>query len=203
MPQQQQGYPIPGISQSVGAQNVPAQPPHDNGEREAREARDREAREAQMDSNRRMQQREREGREQMMRERDQMVREGQQTTPRQNHAEPVQLHQPVAIGPQMRSAIHGPNGLLNQSGPGGNANAPASAPPAGPMHLFSPHYGERTLQANAQGQQLGAQNMLFGSGTPSMQQMAMPPGQQPILNVSESFVFCNFSRSCGCFNSVD
>ena len=182
------GYPLPAINQSVSFQ--PAQPQSTTDrDREMQEARDRDARERELEQGRREQQRERDAREQQ-------VRDGPQTTPHQNHAENVQLHQPVAVGPRMQSAIHGPNGLLNSGGQQqqqqGAANTPSSAP-NGSATMFHPQpQYERNPQASTQAAQLPVQNMIFEPGTPGMQQMAavpgVAPGQQPILNVSTLFL---------------
>ncbi|KAI9668879.1 MAG: Transcriptional regulatory protein sin3 [Alyxoria varia] len=185
IPQPSSNYAAHGTNAAAPSQPLPPPQPAYEKERETREARDREARERDYEQVRHEQQREREAREQQIRDRQ------QQTTPHRNHAEHVQLHQPVAVGPQIRSAIHGPNGLLNSGGGSGNANTPSSGPPSGgPVNIFSPQY-ERTPQAGAQASQLPVQNIIFQSGTPGIQQVAMPgvaPGQQPILNDALSYL---------------
>lgn len=177
-----QSYTLPTLNQPGPPPPVQTQQPHGR-EREMQEAREREAQDREMEQKRREHQREREAREQQ-------VREQQQTTPHQNHAENVQLHQPVAVGPQVRSAIHGPNGLLSSGG--GQQPAPASTPSSGPngaVSLFTPQF-DRTPQSGAQPTPLPAQNMNLNAVTLGLQHMAVPgvaPGQQPILNVSPSF----------------
>lgn len=184
-PSQLQTYPLPAIHQAAPAQSLPSQQTFDR-ERELQEARQREARDREKEQLRREQQREREERERDIRERQQR----EQPLPHQNYAEPIQLHQPVAIGPQMRAAIHGPNGLLATPGALANQNT-ASGPAGGPMSLFTPQYETAPRQSTQHlGQhpaQLPASNMLaFSGGIQGLSGMPNPiaQGQQPILNVS-------------------
>jgi len=170
------GQPPMGPYQSQGmAQGGPGQPlpPHQNfdREREAQEGREREMRDREYEA----QMRQRDAREREMRD-----RQGRDPLlpPHQNHAEQLQLHQPVAVGPQVR-AMHGPNGLLGQPGNPGN---PASAP-NGHMPLFGPHYETPSHGGMPTGPPPPANAMGFGPTTHASI-AALGPGQQPILNVS-------------------
>jgi len=174
-------YPLPAIHHAAAAPSLPSQQAFDR-EREVQEARQREARDREYEQSRREQQREREERERDVRERQQR----EQATPHQNYAEPIQLHQPVAIGPQIRAAMHGPNGLLATPGPPASQST-ASGPPSGPMSLFTPQYETTSRQGVQHPGQLPASNILaFSAGIPSVNGMPIPiaQGQQPILNVS-------------------
>lgn len=174
-PQQHQpaNYSLPAINQSMTSHSNPMQSSY-NRDREVQEAREREAREREHEQNRQEQQRERDIQEQQLRERQQQVSQ-------QNQAEPIQIHQPVAVGPQVRSAIH--NGILSKGG----SQAPGAS--SGPQGLFSPHY-DRTPQGNMA--PAPPQSMIpFPSNTPGVQQMAVQgvaPGQQPILNDALSYL---------------
>ncbi|KAF2154652.1 hypothetical protein K461DRAFT_238036 [Myriangium duriaei CBS 260.36] len=97
-----------------------------------------------------------------------------QMHPQQSQNGPIQLHQPVAVGPR---TVHGPNGLLgNPAVAGSNAHPqmsgppgpPGAYPPGQPMQpsfLAPPAAAQAAAQANAQGQ-----------------------GQQPILNDALSYL---------------
>lgn len=126
----------------------------------------------------------------MQEHRDREMRERQQAeqATHENHAGSVHLHQPVAVGPQVR-AMHGPNGILGNSSQMGPNSLPTSmSGPNGPAGIFGSGPGQQQtdgprLQHPVQG---GQQSLMvpFG-GPPGMQQsIAMGQGQQPILNVS-------------------
>ncbi|KAL9049653.1 MAG: hypothetical protein Q9162_007114 [Coniocarpon cinnabarinum] len=169
--QQPGGYQLPSINQPL----QPAGPPSVasfSRERDAMQARERGAREFEYEAGRREQQRERELQEQQIRER-------AQATPQPAHAEPIQMHQPTPVGPQMRNIQ---NGLLSNG-------APPSGPPPGPPNgqVMVPY--DRTPQGTAQ--QVAVQNMLPFPTDQGMQQMAVQgvaPGQQPILNDALSYL---------------
>jgi paired amphipathic helix protein Sin3a len=95
----------------------------------------------------------------------------------ENHSGPIQIHQPVAVAPSTR--IHGPNGLLGQSGPLSGPNAAAgifgNAPPV-PQGDTTPR-----MQHAVQPPPSAPMLMPFGG---LQGPMAMGQGQQPILNVS-------------------
>lgn len=158
-PQNAQGYSLPALNQPVegGPLAAASIAPRD---REMPDARDRD--DGRRDEGRRD--------------------DGRRDYEQQSQAEPIQLHQPVAVGPQMRSAIH--NGVLSHSGgpPQGSSQPPLQGAPTG---MFSPRF-ERTPQASAQ--QLPAQSVLpFPSANSNLQQVTVPgvtPAQQPILNVN-------------------
>lgn len=160
-------YPPQGMPQQAQGQPLP---PHQNfdREREAQEAREREKFERDYEQ----QIRQRDARDREMRDR--QVRDP--GLPHQNHAEQLQIHQPVAVGPQAR-AMHGPNGLLAQPGPPGNP----ALPPNGHMPLFGPHFETPTHGGMPAGQQPPPGVLGFGGPQPSI---AAIHGQQPILNVS-------------------
>ena len=168
-------YSLPGLNQPPQAQQVHPSPQFQR-EREIPEPRERNAREMEYDLGRRDPPRDREIQEQPIRDRS-------QATPQQSHAEPVQMHQPVPVGPQMRNIQ---NGLLSNAAQQ-NGPAPPPAPPNG-QGIVPPQY-ERTPQATAQ--QTAAQNMIPFSNDQGMQQMAVQgvtPGQQPILNDALSYL---------------
>lgn len=171
-PSQGQGFGMP-------AQATPGQAlgGHTNFERE-REARERDIREREFEEQAR--------REHEMRERE--LRERQQREQAAQHQDQLQLHQPVAVGPRMQSAIHGPNGLLSSGGPP-TAPQPPPAAQNGAMALFGPHFDG--AQRAQQPGQMQPQSLLFGAA-PGMGQMPpapLAPGQQPILNVSICILF--------------
>ena len=169
--QQSGSYGLPGINQALQpstAQTSSAFP----RDREAQEARDRPMREAEYEPTRRDQQRERDMQEQQLRER-------AQATPQQSHVEPIPVHQPTPVGPQMRNIQ---NGLLSNGAP-----HPGSAPPNGQV-MIPPQY-ERTPQGTVQ--QIPVQNIIPFPADQSMQHMAVQgvaPGQQPILNDALSYL---------------
>lgn len=166
-------YALPSLGQAGHGQ----QPLHQVNYDREREMQERDARERERDYNDQMarERRDRETRDREMRDR----AHREQVPPHQSHAESLQIHQPSTLGPQVRSAIHGPNGIL------ANGSPPGGAPQAtGPM--YSPRY-EQTRLNLSQAQQILPQQMInFGNG-PGMPHVAGGPlvqGQQPILNVS-------------------
>jgi len=186
MPQQSSGYSLPGMGQGPGGQALPPQQTFER-EREIQETREREAREREYE---RIVRRERDAREREMQEREareREIRERQQRDQGQHesHQEQILLHQPVAVGPQMGRAIHGPNGLLANGGPT-SSGLPTPGTSNGQLNLFAPHYdGSRGAMQQAQAT---LQNMpLFNGGGPHNHSIPLPPavaqGQQPILNV--------------------
>ncbi|KAJ5059893.1 hypothetical protein PSV09DRAFT_2373371 [Bipolaris maydis] len=200
-------YSLPGISQTLQQQQQQqqqsqAQPQSQqqqhlptseqvNADRE-REMRERETREREMEAHPMHQQEEIVKREAEQRDRELHERQQREHAALQNHSTPMQIHQPVAVAPSART-IHGPNGLLGQSG---QMNGPNSlAPPMGgnqnapnPMYGNAPAQHEQTtprmqhaVQAPTQAQML----MPF-AGPPGS--MAMGQGQQPILNDALSYL---------------
>lgn len=171
---QPQNYPLPSLGQAPQGQQLSQQTNYER-EREMQE-REREARERDYNEQLARDRRDREARDREMRERSHR----EQIAPHQSHAEPLQIHQPSAVGPQVRSAIHGPNGILSNGGPSGGP-----IQPTGPM--YSPRYEQNRLNLPPQAQQILPQQMLpFGNGPgmPHMPVNALAQGQQPILNVS-------------------
>ena len=160
-----------------------------NADRE-REMRDRENRDREMESHAMHQQEDIVKREAEQRDRDLHERQQREHAAHQNHSGPIQIHQPVAVAPSTRT-IHGPNGLLGQSGPMNGPNPlapPMGGPNSGPMYGNAPAQHEQTtprmqhaVQAPTQAQML----MPF-AGPPGS--MAMGQGQQPILNDALSYL---------------
>ena len=197
-------YSLPGISQTLQQQQQQSQaqaqsqqqqhhPTSEpaNADRE-REMRERETRDREMEPHAMHQQEEIVKREAEHRDRELHERQQREHAALQNHSTPMQIHQPVAVAPSART-IHGPNGLLGQSG---QMNGPNSlAPPmgggpnaSGPMYGNAPAQHEQTtprmqhaVQAPTQAQML----MPF-AGPPGS--MAMGQGQQPILNDALSYL---------------
>lgn len=169
-PPQGQPYSLPGINQSTAGQPHAG---HAGFDRE-REVREREVREREFEDHAR---RERELREREMRERQQR----EQAAPQQ---EQLQIHQPVAVGPRMQTAIHGPNGLLAA----GQSVPPQQPPVQNPsMNLFGPQFDGAARAALQHSAQMAPQTLLSFGGPNGMSQMnsaPLAPGQQPILNVS-------------------
>lgn len=175
MPPQSAGFPLPGINQGPVGQTLPPQQVFER-EREMQEAREREAREREYDH---ISRRERDARDREMRDRQQRE-QGQHEA----HQEQILLHQPVAVGPQMGRAIHGPNGLLANGGPQ-SSGIPTPGPSNGQVNLFAPHYdGPRGVVQPAQAPM---QNIPpFNGNGPNGHPIPLPTvaqGQQPILNV--------------------
>lgn len=173
------GYPRPGINQGPGSQTLPPQQLFER-ERELQEARERQAREREFEY---MSRRERE-----VRDRDARERQLREQVPHESHQEQILLHQPVAVGPQMGRAIHGPNGLLADGGSVGSRPL-SPGPTNGHASLFGQQPGGSAQPAQAPMQNMAA----FGNGAPNGHQMPLPPvgqgqGQQPILNVRPSWL---------------
>jgi paired amphipathic helix protein Sin3a len=125
-------------------------------------------------------------------ERDREMRERQhreQQPPHENHTGSIQIHQPVAVPPNVRS-IHGPNGLLGNPGP------PSSNSAQGPLNtaqgLFSGgplHQGDPNARMQQQTQQPQAPMLApFANQAAQQQGGGMNQAQQPILNVSIEFL---------------
>ncbi|KAF1840440.1 uncharacterized protein K460DRAFT_208398 [Cucurbitaria berberidis CBS 394.84] len=165
-----------------------------NADRE-RELREREAREREMMESHALQhaaqQEDIVKREAEQRDREHHERQQREQAALQNHSAPIQIHQPVAVAPSTRT-IHGPNGLLGQSGPLGGPNP--LAPPMGAQNSTAPIYGN----APAQHEQT-TPRMQHAVQPPSQAQMLMPfvgppgamgmgQGQQPILNDALSYL---------------
>jgi len=170
-------FPLPGVNQAVHGQHTLQPHPgvEQDRDREMREPRDASSLEN-LAARRDAELREREAREQQHREQ----------PPHETHTGSVHLHQPVAVAPSVR-AIHGPNGLLGNPGPG-VSNAPSLlSAPVGPFH-------------QADGTQRLQQQQQQPPPAPPVQQSLMVPfpgasgqpapaglnqaAQQPILNVS-------------------
>ncbi|KAI1544910.1 SIN3 Histone deacetylase complex SIN3 component [Pyrenophora tritici-repentis] len=131
-------------------------------------------------------------REAEQRDREHHERQQREHAALQSHSTPMQIHQPVAVAPSTRT-IHGPNGLLGQSGPMNGPNL--LAPPMGGPNATGQMYGnsasvqheqttprmQHAVQAPTQAQML----MPF-AGPPGS--MAMGQGQQPILNDALSYL---------------
>lgn len=120
--------------------------------------------------------------EQDMRER----QHREQQAAHENHARAMQIHQPVAVPPSVRT-IHGPNGLLgNPNSAGGSVPPPTSMGAAqalfstGPILQSDPN---SRLQQAPQMAQVSALNVFAPTGAPQ-QNGNMNQAQQPILNVS-------------------
>lgn len=124
-------------------------------------------------------------REVEQRDRDLRERQQHEQAAHENHSAPIQIHQPVAVAPSTRT-IHGPNGLLGQSGP---LNGPAIIGQTAPNSMFSGssvppvQQGETTPRMQHAVQPPSQASMLMPFTGPQGQ-MAMGQGQQPILNVS-------------------
>lgn len=131
-------------------------------------------------------------------------------SPRENHTGQIQIHQPVAVAPQIRS-VHGPNGILSDNTlnpPNQSLAHPSSGPSIGgsnPNYSYRPHEpGQRITvsarrqspapvsQQTSQPQPTQPQSSMIvpfggagGQAAPGPQQQAVNigQGQQPILNV--------------------
>ncbi|KAF2013402.1 hypothetical protein BU24DRAFT_236899 [Aaosphaeria arxii CBS 175.79] len=191
-PPQGPPYSLPGISQTLQQAQNPAA-----AERE-REMREREARERELMESHAAQQHAAQHEELIKREADQRDRELRERQQREqaaheNHTGPIQIHQPVAVAPSART-IHGPNGLLGQTGPLGGPNAvpgPTSGAnaPGGGIYNGPAQQGETTPRMQHAVQPPPQQTMLmpFG-GPPGGPMAAMGQGQQPILNDALSYL---------------
>lgn len=126
-------------------------------------------------------------RELEQREREVRERQQQEQAPHETHSAPMQIHQPVAVAPSSRT-VHGPNGLLGQSGPmNGPAISSANAPNIFGGAVVQPvQQGDTTPRAQHAVQPPAQPSMLMPFTGPSgaAAAMAMGQGQQPILNVS-------------------
>ncbi|KAI9662303.1 MAG: Transcriptional regulatory protein sin3 [Bathelium mastoideum] len=180
------GYALPNINEAVqGRPQGPAEFERERDMRDQRRVWDRQY----QDEREQEQQREREARE----------RQPQEPGPQhQTHAGSIPLHQPHAVAPQLRSVIHGPNGLLASVGPG---PAPGPSPAAqAPTNLGAPSGPGNTFGGGPVQQADGPQRMQM---TQSQQQALMPfapgpgaqagaagmgQGQQPILNDALSYL---------------
>jgi paired amphipathic helix protein Sin3a len=120
------------------------------------------------------------------RERELHERRQQEQAAHEHHAGAMQLHQPVAVAPPVRT-IHGPNGLLGGSGPMASANslAPSSSGQGGLYGGVSSQQAEGTPRMQHASQT--AQQLLppFNSQNMAQNQLGLGQGQQPILNVSD------------------
>ncbi|PSN63450.1 hypothetical protein BS50DRAFT_577191 [Corynespora cassiicola Philippines] len=198
-PQSHQGnpqgppYSLPGISQTL-QQPHPQASNQQNLDRE-RELRERETRERElMESHAQhaAQQEELAKREAEQREREHRERQQHEQAAHENHSGPMQIHQPVAVAPSTRT-IHGPNGLLGQSGPlAGPAaiSAPMNGANAQGGAMYSngqPQQGETTPRMQHAVQPPPQQSMLMPFGGPPGA-MGMGQGQQPILNDALSYL---------------
>lgn len=159
-----------GMPPTTAGQALP-RPGYDR-DREIQDVRERDMREREYEH----QARQRDARERDMRER------GRDGPPHQGHAEPLLLHQPVAVGPQVRSAIHGLNGLLGSAGPPGGLNGPAPLLNS-QIPLFGPHFDNGPRGGIPPGGPPPPQNGMPFGGMPQAAMPALGHGQQPILNV--------------------
>ncbi|KAI9845959.1 MAG: Transcriptional regulatory protein sin3 [Thelocarpon superellum] len=209
------GYALPGLSQAMPHPPLHASVALDR-EREMRErdARDREARDrqrhqeeaAQRDAEQREREREMQERDREQRERE---RERQHREPAQNHAGSLPIHQPVAS--KVPTAIHGPGGLLSGIGagagvaPGPSTGALGGPPGNAPSNLFGgplqstegpPHVLHQVSAAGPPPPHTSHQppppppghpTVPF-TGGPTVHQMGVPQGQQPILNDALSYL---------------
>ncbi|KAJ4382894.1 Transcriptional regulatory protein sin3 [Didymella sp. IMI 355093] len=184
-------YSLPGISQTL-QQGTPQEQANADRERELREreAREREMMESHAAQQHAAQQEEHAKRDAEQRDRDLHERQQREQAALQNHSAPMQIHQPVAVAPTTRT-VHGPNGLLGQSGPLAGAN-PLAGPMGGPnvagpygnapaQHDQTTPRMQHAVQAPTQAQML----MPF-TGPPGA--MGMGQGQQPILNDALSYL---------------
>ncbi|KAF2716727.1 hypothetical protein K431DRAFT_289187 [Polychaeton citri CBS 116435] len=164
--QQGPGLPLPGFSQATGQPGA--------AERERERARE----EAQIRI------KEEQDRHHHEHERQRQELPPQHQTPQ---GPPVHLHQPVAVGPR---TVHGPNGLLGNSGgqsqqglPFGAPGGPGSIFAGGPVQPAAP--GAQQMQPGIQVPYPGAP--LQGGPQQQMGQ-GQAPGQQPILNDALSYL---------------
>ncbi|KAF2442152.1 hypothetical protein P171DRAFT_433710 [Karstenula rhodostoma CBS 690.94] len=185
-------YSLPGLSQTLQQPHGPA-PSHANVDRE-RELRERETREREMMESHAAQQHAAQQEELVKREADQREREvrerqQQEQATHENHSAPIQIHQPVAVAPSTRT-VHGPNGLLGQSGPlGGPApNAPNNI--FGGAVVQPVQQGDTTprMQHAVQPPPQPSMLMPFSGPQSAAAAMAMGQGQQPILNDALSYL---------------
>ena len=153
--------------------------------------RERENREREMESHAMHQQEDVVKREAEQRDRDLHERQQREHAALQNHSTPMQIHQPVAVAPSART-IHGPNGLLGQSGQmnGPNPLAPPMGGPnaSGPMYGNAPAQHEQTTPRMQHAVQAPTQAQMLMPFTGPPGSMAMGQGQQPILNDALSYL---------------
>ncbi|TLD26171.1 hypothetical protein E2P81_ATG07983 [Venturia nashicola] len=167
-PQQQSGHPFNGMGQH---QLQPHPSIENDRERESRDLEELARRNAEQDM------RERQHREQQ--------------AAHENHAGAMQIHQPVAVPPSVRT-IHGPNGLLGNSNSAGGSVAPPTSTVAaqglfstGSIHQSDPN--SRLQQAPPTSQQASALNVFAPAGAPQPNG-TMNQAQQPILNDALSYL---------------
>lgn len=189
-------YSLPGLSQTLQQPHGPA-PNQSNVDRERelreRETREREMMESHVAQQHAAQQEELIKREAEQREREARERQQQEQATHENHSTPIQIHQPVAVAPSTRT-VHGPNGLLGQSGP---LAGPAAAPSAqnnifGGAAVPPVQQGDATPRMQHAVQQPPPQPQMlmpFAGPPGAAAAMAMGQGQQPILNVSAGVRF--------------
>lgn len=182
-------YSLPGISQTLQQQQQHLPTSEQASADREREMRERETRDREMDSHAMHQQEEIVKRETEQRDREIHERQQREHAAHQTHSAPIQIHQPVAVAPSTRT-IHGPNGLLGQSGP---MNGPLAPPmggpnPSGPMYGNAPAQHEQTTPRMQHAVQapIQAQMLMPFAGPPGS--MAMGQGQQPILNDALSYL---------------
>ncbi|XPS70628.1 Transcriptional regulatory protein sin3 [Ascochyta lentis] len=186
-------YSLPGISQTLQQPQGPSQE-HANAERE-RELREREAREREMmeshAAQHAAQQEEHAKREAEQRDREIHERQQREQAAHQNHSAPIQIHQPVAVAPSTRT-VHGPNGLLGQSGPLAGSNTlagPIGGPnAAGPLYGNAPAQHDQTTPRTQHAVQAPSQAQMLMPFTGPPGAMGMGQGQQPILNDALSYL---------------
>ena len=212
MQQNSQGFPLPTLDQAL-AQAQP-QPVYDR-EREARDIREQEALEKRISEENASRDRERdlERTQQHIRDIEQrreyearplpqsqppnsMQAPPNQSPSHQNHAGTIHLHQPIAIGPQSRT-IHGPNGLLSNSGPAviPSGFSGSLGAPTGPGNIFGGPLQQADAQRASQAGPNPQQPVLIPYGPGPAHQsaaMSMSQGQQPILNVSFNSILFGF-----------
>ena len=137
-------------------------------------------------------------RETEQREREARERQQQEQVTHENHSAPIQIHQPVAVAPSTRT-VHGPNGLLGQSGPLAGPAMPGPNAPnmfGGSSAVQPTQQGDTTprMQHAVQPPQQASMLMPFPGAPSAAAAMAMGQGQQPILNVST--FLCSLMHVC-------
>ncbi|KAF2736640.1 hypothetical protein EJ04DRAFT_462701 [Polyplosphaeria fusca] len=184
-PQPPPPYNLPGISQTLQQQpsQAPSQPGLDRERERDREMMEPHAHHAAPHED--MIKREAE------RDRDLRDRQQHEQAALEQHSGPITIHQPVAVAPQART-VHGPNGLLSQSGPlGGPVSLPGPmSGPNVPVGLFANppvQQGDTTPRMQHAVQPAPQPSMLMPFGGPPGS-MAMGQGQQPILNDALSYL---------------
>lgn len=177
-PPQGPGLPLPGFSQATGQPGA--------AERERERAREVEQIQIKEEEDRRHREQERQRLEQAP---------PHQTQP----GPPMHLHQPVAVGPR---SVHGPNGLLGNTGPQPPNQLPLGAP-TGPGNIFAGGPVQPATQPQGPGNQHMQAGMLMPFAPSAQQQPAQQQqmqqqsqnqgqgqgqGQQPILNDALSYL---------------